>query len=331
MQFNGHLSVSSIKLADKCSLAHHYHYVDRLPAPEEAASKVFGTVLHIGTENWYGESGDSYKTTNIRDFVHREWFEHLPMDVAIELRHCIEAERGLTDLEQLIRISRPTIKEPRQTKDFMTSPAFAHFEDARDGLLAAMTKCEDMRWPKDENAYQAYRKSIFIADQLQLRWQHKPRPLVIEKEFLIEFAGVEIRGRIDQIRRDPAMDPEPGTDGFVIEGLDLKTGRQSMTQMDAFLQAFLYNEACEADPGLPVPDYWTFLMARLNKPQHGKIDRERHSKLAERILRRVVSQIQSDEYAPHYGMWCSSCDYRGVCEQEINLWPAGEDSLVIGS
>lgn len=327
MGFNGHLSVSSVKLADKCSLAHHYRYVDRIPAPEEAAAKVFGTVVHIGLEKWYGDPGtENHRTTNMRDYVHREWFEHLPQDIAIPLRHCLEAERGLCDLEQLIGISRPDIKQPRATKDFMSSPQYKRFEDARDALLAAQSKCKDMRWPKDENAYQAHQKSMVIANQLQGRWQHLPRPIVIEQEFLIEFAGVEVKGRIDQIRQDPTPEGQAQT-----EGLDLKTGRNAMTQMDAFLQAFLYNEACIQDPGLPVPDYWTFLMARLNKPQHGKIDRDRHAKLAERIFKRVVKQIADDDYAPHYGMWCSSCDFRTLCEQEINMWPAGETSLVLGA
>lgn len=320
-----HLSVSQVKLADKCSLAWHYRYVDELPAPEEAASKVFGTVVHNGVENWYGDPGsDNHQKQELRSYVHDQWFEYLPQEVAIELRHCIAAERELAELEQLVRISRPKIKSPRTTVDFLKSPQFKHFEDARDGLLAASTKCEDMRWPQTENAFQAYMKSLFIANQLQERWRHFPRPLVIEREFTIELAGIEVRGRIDQIRNDPDPQGEVKT-----EGLDLKTGRQLMTQMDAFLQAFLYNEACHLDPGLPVPDFWTFWMARHNKPQRGEIDRERHTKIAERILTRVRRQIASGDYAPHYGMWCKSCDYAGICEAEISMWPPGQDSLVL--
>jgi RecB family exonuclease len=165
---------------------------------------------------------------------------------------------------------------------------------------------------------------MHIANQLQALWQPKPRPLFIEYPFIIEFEGLEIKGRIDQIRADP--DPYGQV---LVEGLDLKTGKRLMSQMDAFLQAFLYNEAAYQCPDLPVPDYWTFYMARHNKPQHGKIDRERHTRIAAKILKRVKNQIQSGDYAPQYGLWCDWCDYRQLCETEISMWSPGQDTLVL--
>jgi len=323
-----HLSVSQVKIADSCSLKWRYKYVDQLPAPEEAATKVFGTVVHLGIEHWYGpeEDEDAFRQRTMRNYVHDLWFEHLPMDVGIALRKCIEAEKGQVELEQALLLVRPTLKSPRTTKAFEESDQKRVFEDARDQLLRAADKCEDMRWPKDENAFQAYQKSMFIANQLEERWKRRPRPLVIEKEFHIEFAGIEIRGRIDQIRADPFPNGQIHT-----EGVDVKTGRQLMTQMDAFLQAFLYNEACYQDPFLAqfLPEWWIFWMARHNKPQRGVIDRERHGRIAKRILERVRNQIQRNDYAPQYSQLCSWCDYRGLCEKELSLWPAGTDGVVL--
>lgn len=320
-----HLSVSAVKLADKCSLAWDYRYIKKIPSPVEAAAKMFGTVVHNGLESWYGDEGsDNHKKTQLSSYVHNGWFDQLPMDIGIALRHCIAAERDQASFVQALLLTRPELKSPRTTKAFLQSQEYKRFEGCRDELLAAATKCEDVRWPKDENAFQAYQKSIAIAKQLQDRWERHPRPLVVEKEFIAEFAGVEVWGRIDQIRADPNPDGE-----VHIEGLDVKTGRRLMTQMDAFLQAFLYNEACYLDPTLPMPEYWTFWMARHNKPQHGQIDRERHGKLAQRILHRVLEQIGSGTPAPHYGMWCDSCDYKSLCEQEISIWTPGADSLVL--
>lgn len=318
--------MSQIKTADACSLKWHYHYVDKIPAPEDRAATVFGTVVHNGVEQWYGMPGtDNHKTTDLKTYIHNEWFNHLPMDVGIALRHCIGVERELVNLEVALRLGRPDLKNPRGTKAFLESEQWRKFSDVKDELLRVADKCEDMRWAKDENAFQGWQKSMHIGNQLQQRWQHYPRPLVVEHQFTIEFAGVEIQGRIDQIR----MDPDPVTGETMVEGLDLKTGRQKLTQMDAFLQAFLYNEACELDSSLPVPDVWTYFMARLNRPQHGHIDRARHSKLAERIVRRALRQIEADDFAPQYSMLCNMCDYSAMCEEEVSIWPPGEDSAVL--
>lgn len=319
------LSASRIRRADTCMLSYNYHYIDQLPAPAEKARTVFGSVVHNGVERWYGEpDSNNHKNTKLSVYVDEVWWEWLPQDVAISLRHTLNAERGLCDLEQLISISRPAIKNVRQTKDFMTSPQFKVFEDARDELLAASLKCETMTWPQNENAFQAYMKSMHIARLLEDRWKRMPRPVVVEYEFHIPFAGLNIKGVIDQIR----VDPKP-TGEAVVDLTDLKTGTQPLTQMEAFIQAFLYNEACLLEPNLPTPDIVTFWLARQNKPQHGRIDRERHTKLAERILRSVKQRVESGDKAPHYGKWCSYCDFRPLCEAEIGLWTPGEDSLVL--
>jgi len=321
------LSVSRVKVLDKCELAYDYQYVQRLPAPSEKATKVFGTVVHVGVERWYGEPGsENHRNTDLRGYVAAVWTEVLPAPVLSALQQCIQAENTLAGLAQAILISRPELKNVRQTKDFLSSPEFKHFEEQRDRLLDASDKNKEMSWGKDENAFQAYQKSIFIADTLQQRWQQKARPLLVEGQFSVEFAGLRIRGRIDQIRRDP--DPTTGEIAGT-ELLDIKTGKQIMTQMDAFLQAFLYFEACYLDPELPEIDWVTYHMARHNRCQHGRIDRQRHGRLATRILHSVKRRIESSDKAPSYGMWCKSCDFADLCAKEISMWPVGQDTLVL--
>lgn len=324
------LSASRIRTADKCGLAYEYQYVKKLPAPYDKGATVFGNVIHDGLELWYGPDADpatsatQHQDLSLVDIVADGWWKVLPQEVAPPLRACIRSAIELDALASAIVISRPQIKSPRTTRDYLSSNEYARFEDCRDQLLRASDKCETMKWPKDENAFQAYRKSLVIAEQLQRRWRRLPRPMVVERGFDLEFAGVHIRGRIDQIR----IDPDPQGEAKV-EGLDVKTGRQMMTQMEAFIQAFLYDEACRQLPDLPVPDYWTFWMARHDKPQHGVIDYTRHAKLAERIIHGVRERIERQDFAPHYGMWCKSCDFKDLCEQEVGLWPAGENSMVL--
>lgn len=315
------LSVSRAKLSDKCMLAFKYARIDHIPEPSEGARKLFGNVVHNGVQNWYDSD---FSKTKLSDFIAAQWWEILPQDVATSLRKVLRAERDLVDLDQLIQITRPTIKAPRQTKAFMESDEQKRWLDAKDGLDAASNECKTIRWPKAENAFQAYMKSMVIANQLQDRWAHRPRPIGVELEFSIEFGGITWRGRIDQVRADP--DPE----GVVkVEGLDIKTGMQPMTQMDAFLQAFIYNEACIVLPELPTPDYWTFWLARHNRPQHAIIERERHTQLALRILNSVRNRLEAEEYPPSYGMWCGSCDFASLCEAEISIWEPGTDGMAL--
>lgn len=320
------LSVSRIKVVDKCGLAFRYTYVDKIPAPSESASMLFGNVVHDGVQVWYGEPGSNdHQRLDLARVFHDLWVQYLPPGIWPALDRCLDADRTLEALSQAIMISRPELKNPRQTKAFLESAEFKQYEDLREALTSKCDDLEEMRWPKDEGPIQAYRKSMVVASQLSRRWQHMPRPLVVEHPFLLKFEGYTIKGRIDQIRCDPLPTGEVGP----LELLDIKTGRQVMTQMEAFIQAFLYDEACHIAEELPDPELITFWLARHDKPQHGRIDRERHRALALRILNNVARTIITGAWEPHYGMWCKQCDFADLCEQEIGLWPAGTDSLVL--
>jgi len=320
------LSPSRVRSVQTCSLAFRYEYVDRIPALTESASALFGNVVHDGVQVWYGEpdSGD-HQRLDLANIFHGLWAEYLPAGIWPALERCLEADRALEALAQAILISRPELKAPRQTKDFLSSAEFKQFEDHRENLIQKCDDLEEMRWPKDESPFQAYRKSMVVAASLTQLWKQKPRPLFVEEPFLLTFEGYTIKGRIDQIRCDPNEQGEPGP----LELWDIKTGRQLMSQMEAFIQAFLYDEACFESEKLPSPELVTFWMARHDKPQRGKIDRERHRKLALRVLNNVARTIITGAWEPSYGHWCKRCDFAELCEEEINLWPAGSEGLVL--
>lgn len=313
------LSASRVHTASKCMRAYEFQHIHKLPEPQEAARTVFGTVVHRAVQNWY--AGPDYRSMHLSYYVDALWWEHLPRDVGIALRHLLAAERDVEQVAQLIKVCRPDIKSPRTTKDFLTSSQHKMFEDARDELLSAQNKCEEMAWPQNENAFQAYAKSIDIADKLELRWREKPAPVAVEREFWVELPNVELRihGFIDQIR----MDPDEHGEVHVL-GHDLKTGQQLMSQMEMFIQAYLYNEACYQLEELPLPRAWEFLFARSMTPQIGRIDRGRHRPLAERILTSAKRKIESEDWTPSYGFWCKSCSFRDICEKEIGLWSTDE-------
>lgn len=317
------LSVSRIKVVDKCGLAFKYNYVDRIPAATESASMMFGNIVHDGVDLWY-RSG-KHTTDPLAPIFVKLWSEYLPKQVWSATERCLAADKDCEALSEAIKIARPTIKAPRQTKDFLESAEHARFEDLREALMSKCDAIEEVRWPKDENPLQAYRKSMIIAEQMQARWQPLPMPLVVEEPFLLKFEGFTIKGRIDQIRQDPDQNGELKP----VELLDIKTGKQPLTQMEAFIQAFLYDEACYTNPELPEPDHVTFWLARHNRSQDGRVSRDKHRALALRILNNVARTIITGAWEPHYGSWCRMCDYKELCEEEIGLWPVGEDTLTL--
>ena len=317
------LSASRINLMSKCARAYRYAHIDRIPEPQEGAKKIFGSVVHVGVQRWY-ESG-RYQTEPLSKYVDACWWEVLPRDVAIALRHCIAAELGTHNLLQLIKISRPDIKQPTATKDYQKSQQFRSFLDAQDELTVASGRCEEIRWTSDENAHQAYVKSMAIADQLQRLWQDKPAPIAVEREVWFDFAGLRIHGFIDQIRQDPDEHGE-----VRVRGVDIKTGRDVLTQLEAFIQVFLYHYGCMMDETLPTPERWGFLIARRGcKMQELQVDVERHAPLAEKIIHSVRRRVEAEDWAPSFGYWCKSCGFRQLCESEIGFWEFGQDTATL--
>lgn len=319
------LSASRIRTVDACGLKFKYQYVDKLPAKLERASTMFGNVIHDAVDLWYAPE-HNYQVESLRDLVRGLWAEYLPPNVWSATKRCLSLEQALDGVAGAILLGRPTLKAPKTTKAFLESSEFALFEDAREEMVRRCDATEDVKWPKDENPLQAYHKSILMADQLQARWRHQPKPLFVEQPFLLEFEGYTLRGRIDQIRRD--ISPQTG-EILPIELVDLKTGRGLLTQQEAFVQAWIYYEACHRDIALPEPDHVCFWMVRHNKGQYGKLDRERHGKLALRILNNTARKIVTGDWSPQYGTQCKLCDYKEDCENEIAIWPVGEDTMQI--
>jgi hypothetical protein len=160
---------------------------------------------------------------------------------------------------------------------------------------------------------------------MERRWRHLPRPLLVEGSFVLELFGFRVRGRIDALRADPM----PPTGEAFLTIVDYKTGRQPLTQMEAFLQSFIYYSAVEASPDLPTTDRVAFYQARKEPTpwQQGRIDPARHAALASRIFNDRARKIAMAQFAPEPGFWCKSCDFNDLCQREISLWD-GENGLI---
>lgn len=318
------LSPSRISTAQKCGLAFKYQYVSRIPSGELTAALTMGNVVHDGLQDWYGtdEEPKDHVKQDLGSLFKAQWQKLLPPEVGVQLAVVIGADEACTDVENLL-VQLHGYKGPRQTKKFQESAQWGIFNEELAKLLKVCDDCESIRWPKDENALQAYKKSLIMAENMERRWKQLPRPLAVERPFLLEFEGYQMRGRIDQFRADPLPTGEA-----LIELLDIKTGRNLMEQMEAFIQAWVYWKAIQTMDDLPNPEFVTFYMARHDKPQRGKLTPE-HDKLALRILNDVGRSIITASYEPHYGFWCGRCDFRSLCQSEINMWPAGTDGVVL--
>jgi RecB family exonuclease len=326
------LSVSRVGVANKCGLAFEYQYVKRLPAVYDTAASIFGNVIHDGVMDWYGGDGpitpqnkNHHHNADLVNIVRAQWPQKLPPKIWEHITALIDLDIERVAVASAIKLKRPHLKNPLQTKEFLESSSAKEYSGALTEMIDLCNRFKEIKWPQDENAFQAYQKSERIAMQIQREWQDQPRPLLVEEPFRLEFGDFVLRGRIDQVRSDPTLEGllcDPYT-------LDIKSGKQLLTQMEAFLQTFIYNEATRQMEYDFIPNDLTameFYMVRHLGPngyikrQAGNIDYRRHARLALKILNGVVNRIKSESFEPHYGMWCKQCDFRDLCEREISLW-----------
>jgi hypothetical protein len=323
-------SASRLNVASRCGLAFEYQYIRKLPAPYDRGATMFGNAVHDGVQVWYGDDGDmSFQETDLAPIVLAQWERLLPSGIwkrVLELRDMDEECKAVA---AAVLFKRPQLKAPTQTKEYVEAEAVKAFIEKRNEMVELCDALEEVKWPKDEDPYKAYVKSAEVAARMQHRWQKLPRPLAVERPFRVEIEGFAVRGRIDQIRMDPAR----GTGEAIMRMLDIKTGRQASSPMEAFLQSFIYVEAIASFEDLPDTNEVVFYWARHDKHplpckpyQQGRIDRERHRRLASRILNGRARQIAMGQFEPSYGHWCKLCDFNDLCANEISLWEG--DGLV---
>lgn len=323
------LSASRISTASKCGLAFHYQYVEKLPSPVESAARLFGTVIHDAVQEWYGEgvtttdNANRHKDLDLALLVKEQWKVQLPKEVWTRLGKLLEADEEQKAVEAAIMLERPSLKKPRSTKAFLSSSAAKHFSDAQKELREYTEESAEIKWPKNGDAYIDYLKSLELAKTIEAEWKPLPRPILVEEPFRLEFEGFVVRGRIDQVRQDVDLKTGEAKEPVI---LDIKTSKQPLTQMEAFVQAFLYYEAVRQMDIAPTTDNVAFYLARQTnemggvKIQKGKIEGERHKALALRILQSTGDKILKGDDSPHYGHWCRMCDWHSLCAREISLW-----------
>jgi hypothetical protein len=326
------MSSSRIRVAAECMLKFDYQYRHRLPASGDKASGIFGNVIHGGLETWYGGHGpitpdnaNAHHEQSLVDIVKASWPDKLPPKIWQLVETVIQADQECEAVSYIIKAKRPELKSPRQTKEFLKSTAWKEYNEAVMAMLKLCGDFNEISWPNDENAFQAYQKSIAQARRIEAEWRHLPRPLLVEEPFRLEFEGYVLRGAIDQVRQDP------DSEGVLLSPAvwDVKTGRQLMTQMQAFWQAWIYTEAVHQMDYDFLPDNITdvrFFMTRHidgdNRIiiQEAQVDRARHGKLALRILNSTTRRILTGDNEPSYGFHCKNCDFRDLCEHSIALW-----------
>lgn len=310
-------SASRIGTISKCGLAYQYQYVDKIPRPEENSALLFGNVIHNAVEAWYGSDDDpnDHTKTSLMDYVHLQWADLLPESLWEHVKRMVELNKERDNVAAAILFKRPTLKSPTTTKEFVESGAHQAFLKARDEMVEQMDIIKTFRFAKDENPFQGYMKSMAMATRMQERWQPLPRPLVVEAAFNIEIGDFRVRGRIDQIRQ------EPNEDGEEIKSMvDMKTGRNAQTAMEAFIQSYLYWEAIQQMPEEFRTNNVGFYYVRHDGYKQGKIDPIRHRKMAQKILRARAKQIIEKEFEPNHGFWCARCDYADICSADLGLF-----------
>lgn len=324
-------SAHRIGIANKCGRAFQFQYVDKIPAPYEAGALLFGNVIHDGVAEWYGPgprtdaNENRHRELDLIELCNRQWQLLLPPKIWDHLGAMIALDEDCKAMAEAICLKRPEIKAPLQTKDYLESRAAKEMVEAKEEMLRLCDKSNEIRWPKDEDPFKAYKKMQMIAERLQREWRKQPRPLLVEEPFRLEFKNYVIRGRIDQVRHDFDVNTgelkEP-------EVNDLKSGRNPLTQMEAFWQVFIYWKANTLWEWTPETTQVGFTLVRhvdergQTKVQRGRIDPKRHERLASRILNGVARKVSTAQFEPAYGYWCKRCDFHSQCETEIDLWAA---------
>lgn len=324
------LSNSRIHVENKCGLAFKYQYVDKLPAPYETGALIFGHAIHDGIAEWYGvgiktpTNAKQHELLDLPELVDAQWERLLPPNVYEAVMGMIELGQEATAVAEAIKLKRPELRAPSQTKDYLNSEAVKKLNKAREEMLELCDASSEVKWPKTEDPYQAYLKAHAIAERLQREWRPQPRPLLVEQQFVLEFEGFTLHGRIDQLRQDMDVDTGEALEPAIH---DTKTGKNLFTQMGVFTQAFIYREAVADMDDVPSTNKVVFDMVRhtdatdRTRQQTATIDPERHRKLALRILNSTARRIITADFQPNFGFWCERCDFREVCESEIGLWP----------
>lgn len=318
-------SASKLSSISKCGRLYKYKYVDKIPEPVENSAQKFGNVIHNAVERWYGPDDEPVDHTKVSlvDLVKRQWVHEIPPLVWEHVKILRDLDEECQNTIAAIAFKRPTLKNPAQTKEYQESAAAKAFQSARVEMLNFCSELTDVRWPKDEDAYKSYVKSLVIAKQMEDMWKGRPRPLLVEGSFNIEIHEFRVRGRIDQIRREP--DP----DGVEIKSMvDIKTGRNPFTQMEAFLQSYLYWEAIQQMDEKYRTDSISFYFARHHQWFQGRIRPNDHRRLAYQILKTQSEKIANKQFAPEFTPGCKMCSYSDMCEGEISLWQPGSDLKV---
>jgi hypothetical protein len=309
-------SPSRLGLASRCGLAFEYAYIRKLPRPYDRSSTMLGDVVHHGVEDWYRLPGDGFKTEDLAPIILGKWETFLPEPIWQRVQKLRDLDVEQAAVAAAIKFQKPTLKAPRQTKSFLESNAARAFQDARQDMLEVCDTLPEVKWSKTEDPWAAYVLSAKFAETMQARWRPKPKPVAVEVPFVVEISGFRVRGKIDQVR----VDPIPQTGEALATVVDMKTGPQKLTPMEAFIQAFIYVKACVESEDLPDTDRFAIYGVRKDEYQQGRVDLVRHGRLASRILNGRARQIAMGQFEPSYGFWCKSCDFNAICSQEISLW-----------
>lgn len=131
-----------------------------------------------------------------------------------------------------------------------------------------------------------------------------PTPYLLEEKFTLHVGPFVLTGRIDRVDKTP--------NGFEI--IDYKLAQRSILPPDP-LQLDVYQLGFHAQTGEAAKKL-SFYYLRTGQVETAEADEPAAAQSRVRALCRDISREQ--EFSPHEGAWCSSCDFREFCPAQSN-------------
>jgi len=127
-------------------------------------------------------------------------------------------------------------------------------------------------------------------------------PVFLEKNFLLSFAGIPIKGKIDRVDKT--------SEGW--EVIDYKTGSEKDPENSASnLQLSIYALGLESITG-ELPKKTSFVYLKSGNVVSLTPQKKDLEKVEEQV-RREIERIKSGEFPPKKNYFCSNCPFRPLC------------------
>ncbi len=227
------ISASRIDQLLTCGVAFKYRYIDRLPREGSGSSALFGSAVHRALETWAPNRGES-----LDKHVVQGWQDVTKGTVVHDflVKYDQLARRAINLCDEIV-LSRPEIKQPRQTKDFKDSQIAREISRFLAEWLPYLNTRSPWWFSENDPITRLYEGSLRTMRHYEEKWQHLVAPFETELQFSVEWRGFTLNGYIDAI--EPVIDRDSGQ----IAGLgimDYKTYAVEPAEYKDWRQTVLY-------------------------------------------------------------------------------------------